>query len=370
MSLVNDMLKDLEERRRQHGVEQRPDLEGVVSVPSPRRNNRFLWAALIGLLLSPLAGGYWLVQQKPSAATAPAIVQAAETAELSAPAPELFIAAETVSVATESAPIAPPLPSAIQNQPVAQQPSERAAADKAPKPMPTQALEKNQPSVHVAEATAQPTPSNTQPEPAALAAIMDKTPRELPPRAQADAALHQAGESLRGNRLAEAENHLRRALTYDNAHLAAREQLTGLLLHQGRVSEGAALLKQNLELHPRHLPFRQGHARLLIEQGSLEEARQLLLSGPPPDTLDPQFHGLLAALEQRLGNHRAAADLYSRLASAWPQRSAWWLGLGISLEATDRRQEAAAAFTGALRSKDLSGDLRRFADQRLASLQP
>lgn len=369
MSLVNDMLKDLEERRRHQGVEQRPDLEGVVSALPPRRNKGLLWAALGAVLLLPLAGGYWFVQQKTSATTTPAAVQTAEPAELSAPAPELSTAVATVSVANESAPIDPPLPSAIQSQPVAQPSSAGAAADKIPEPLPAPALEKNQPRVHVAAATAQPEIIREKPEPAA-GVIMDKTPREVSPRAQADAQLRQAGEALRANRLPEAENHLRRTLSFDRTHLAAREQLAGLLLHQGRLSEVAALLRESLELHPGHLAFRQGYARLLVEQGSLEEARQLLLSGPPPDTLDPQFHGLLAALEQRLGNHRAAADLYARLASAWPQRSAWWLGLGISLETLERPQDAAAAFAGALRSEDLTIDLRRFADQRLASLQP
>lgn len=368
MSLVNDMLKDLEERRRQQGVEHRPDLEGVVSALPPRRNKRLLWAALGVLLVLPLAGGYWLVQQKPSAATTPAAVQIAVPAELSASAPELSTAVETVSSANESAPITTPPPSAIQSQPVAQPSSTGAGADKSPEPLPAQPLEKNQPRVQVAAATAQPE-IREKAEPVA-GGIMDKTPRELSARAQADAALRQSGEALRANRWPEAENHLRRALTFDNAHLAAREQLAGLLLHQGRLSEVAALLRESLELHPGHLAFRQGYARLLVEQGSLAEARQLLLSGPPPDTLDPQFHGLLAALEQRLGNHRAAADLYTRLASAWPQRSAWWLGLGISLESLERPQDAAAAFAGALRSEDLTSDLRRFADQRLASLQP
>lgn len=368
MSLVNDMLKDLEERRRQQGVEQRTDLEGVVSALPPRRNNRLLWAALGVLLVLPLAGGYWLVQQKPSAATTPAAVQTAVPAELSASAPELSSAVATISVATESASITPPLPSAIQSQPVAQPSSAGAGADKSPEPLPAQPQEKNQPGVQVAAATAQPEIIREKPEPAA-GGIMDKTPRELSARAQADAALRQSGEALRANRWPEAESHLRRALTFDNTHLAAREQLAGLLLHQGRLSEVAALLRESLELHPGHLAFRQGYARLLVEQGSLAEARQLLLSGPPPDSLDPQFHGLLAALEQRLGNHRAAADLYARLASAWPQRSAWWLGLGISLESLERPQDAAAAFAGALRSEDLTSDLRRFADQRLASLQ-
>lgn len=370
MSLVNDMLKDLEERRRQQGAEPRPDLEGVVSVSPPRRNKGLLWAALGILLVPPLAGGYWFVQQKPSAATVPAVVQAAETSGLAAPAPELSRAAQTVSVATESAPITPAVSSAIQDQPAARPSSALAGAEKPPEPLPAQVAETHLPDVHVAPATPQPEPRMVQPEPATMVAIMDKTPRELSPSAQADAALRQAGAALHADRLPEAEHHLRRALTFDHAHLAAREQLTALLLLQGRLSEGAALLQQSLELHPRHLAFRQGYVRLLVEQGSLEEARQLLLSGPPPDTLDPQFHGLLAALEQRLGHHRAAAELYARLASAWPQRSAWWLGLGISLETLERRQDAAAAFAGALRSEDLTSDLRRFADQRLASLQP
>jgi len=46
-----------------------------------------------------------------------------------------------------------------------------------------------------------------------------------------------------------------------------------------------------------------------------------------------------------------------------------WLGLGISLEALEKRPEAAQAFRNALVSGPVSAEVRTFAEQRIQALR-
>lgn len=48
---------------------------------------------------------------------------------------------------------------------------------------------------------------------------------------------------------------------------------------------------------------------------------------------------------------------------------AWWVGLGISQEASDRRKEALSAFKRAYATGDLSQELIAYVDQRMRVLQ-
>jgi MSHA biogenesis protein MshN len=48
-----------------------------------------------------------------------------------------------------------------------------------------------------------------------------------------------------------------------------------------------------------------------------------------------------------------------------PQNGIWWMGLGISLEAQQRRDDAMVAFQRAKASGSLSGELPAFVDKKL-----
>lgn len=105
------------------------------------------------------------------------------------------------------------------------------------------------------------------------------------------------------------------------------------------------------------------------------QARDALARGEPAAALhalegasDAESVALRAAALQRLGRHVDAAALYRSLTLTDPNEAGHWVGLAISLEGQQRRDEAGAAYRRALESPGLAPTLQKYARQRLAAL--
>jgi len=89
----------------------------------------------------------------------------------------------------------------------------------------------------------------------------------------------------------------------------------------------------------------------------------------PAATGNAEYHAFSAALYQRLGRHSDAVEEYQTALRLAPQTGTWWVGLGISQEASDRRKEALTSFQRAQSAANLSQELVAYVDQRLRQLR-
>lgn len=193
-----------------------------------------------------------------------------------------------------------------------------------------------------------------------------KTPRALGPEQRAALAYQRGYDQLVHGDSEAAEPHLRRALELAPEHRPAREALVGVLLAGTRWTEARAVLADGVRQHPEDARMAGLYGRVLAEQGEIRLAVLELQRRPPPLATDPGYHALLAALQQQLGQHAAAADLYRQLVAVQPTAGPWWAGLAISLEAQGQPGPARAAFRRALSEGGLSEALAEYAHQRLA----
>ena len=145
----------------------------------------------------------------------------------------------------------------------------------------------------------------------------------------------------------------------------ARAVLAALLINGGRLSEAQPLLAAGLRLNPAEGELARLHARLLINGGAVEEALATLRAIPQPSATDLAF---MAALEQRADRHSQAVTTYHRALEGEPHRGAWWLGLGISLEALSQADDARQAYRRAAFDPRLTAAARDYAEQRLRTL--
>ncbi|MCZ6665559.1 MAG: hypothetical protein O7B81_09655, partial [Gammaproteobacteria bacterium] len=81
-----------------------------------------------------------------------------------------------------------------------------------------------------------------------------------------------------------------------------------------------------------------------------------------------EHHAFIAALHQRSGRHDAAIRGYRGVLALAPKRGIWWMGLGISLAAKQRPSQAQHAFQRALVDRQLSDNLRRYANREINRL--
>ncbi len=352
MSLINQMLKDLEQRRSRllHVEGPLEDVVSPVEVPGRRARRAPLWLAGI-TLVAAAAAGVWHGLPAPPPGPSPDGAGAAATPPAVAGGPESVAAAE---------PLERPAPVAVHR--ASPPPAVKEPAPDRPRPARPAAEEPARDRPRPAR------PAGATPGPAAGEGTVAKRLRPPTPAQRAQQAYHRGWRLLRAGRGVQAEAALREALRLQPEHVAARELLVGHLLRQGRLDEAGRLLRDGLGLAPRHGTFAKLYARILARQNAVPTAIEILRRSAPPLAADPDHHAMLAALYQRQGRHAQAARLYQRLVKLRPGAAVWWIGLGVSLEALERPAEARLAYERALDTGGVTERLKEFAGDRLTAL--
>lgn len=147
----------------------------------------------------------------------------------------------------------------------------------------------------------------------------------------------------------------------------AREYLANLLMLHGKKMEAANLLDEGIRVSPEDSKLYEMKAKLLVEQGRVAEALLLLQKKSPQIENDPEYYAFIAALYQRQGKTDLAAKLYRKLLSLQSSNAKWWIGLGIALDALGDHTQAFDAFSNANSIGNLSPDLKDFLENRLGS---
>jgi len=188
-------------------------------------------------------------------------------------------------------------------------------------------------------------------------------------RNRADNEFRRAVSLVNQGRVAEGMDGFRRALEIDPGHEAARQTLVALLLETKRVDEAAVSLQEGLALNAGNTGFAMLLARIMVESNDIPTALIVLQRHAAPADRNPDFHAFAAALYQRLDRHKEAIEQYQTALNLAPLAGVWWLGLGISFQAVERRKDALEAFTRAKSAGNLAPDLLAFVEQRLRQLQ-
>ena len=199
-------------------------------------------------------------------------------------------------------------------------------------------------------------------------AAIDKQMREVAPSERAEIAFRRGVTQLQEGRANAAELDFRDALKLDPSHGSARQALLGLLLGSGRNIEAEELLRKALAINPRQPRHAMVLARLEVERSDVTGAINTMVGVLPYVQSNPDFYAFLAALLQREGRHREAADYYRTALRGVPGNGVWMMGLGISLRASNQSTEAREVFQRAIESRQLSPELQEFVERQLREL--
>lgn len=215
----------------------------------------------------------------------------------------------------------------------------------------------------VADVTATATSGRTP----AGSGVRAESPTPLSREQQLARDFQAATAAIGSGNLAEAEHRLLELLSWDNGLHQARLLLAGLYVQQQRSSRAESLLASGLLHYPQHVPYARLYAQLLAAQARDSEAINALQAALPAAAGDAEFHALLAGLYQRSGKAAAAVESYRTALRLDPPHGAWWMGLGISSEQAGDAQTAATAYRQALHYP-LAAAVQQFVEQRLAQL--
>ncbi|MFO8025157.1 tetratricopeptide repeat protein [Thiohalophilus sp.] len=360
MSLINQMLKDLEKRRADSVASPDGTLQGVNRYTVSRRRPPYLiytlTAALVLLVVVVgVLGWFYFNVPQSSGASAPPVATAPVQAVETAPLPQ-----------ADGEQTAPPTERVRSGLATAEQDAtEENAAPKTADPSQNKPAARPEPE----SASSRPERRSAQTDTANRASQpVTKRSRPLSDEQRAELA-YKKGYQLLGRDQNEAgERHLREALQHYRQHHRARELLAGVYIKSGRYVEAATLLKEGVSLAPQNSTFAKLYARVLLKQGKAAQAITVLERQPPQMGVDSDYHALLAAIYQQAGYHLKAAATYRDLLRLNPRQGNWWIGLGISLEQLQKYTEARSAYKRARNSPALPGNLKEFAEKRLSAL--
>lgn len=385
MSLVNDMLKDLD--RRQAPDNRRPmGVSGYGDLTGETRGTARPWVIGLGvgvLALAMIAGGLsyqlWLRGQE--------VTEVPGTSEATLPSNQQMVTPDE-SVSEPEAPEVVPIEAAV---------SETIVDEKVPTPQPEtvappsiEVVEPAEPprvsveqpvsmAVPMAQPRVKPVPAVAKedlendftepplpnaPEKPVPVARMSKQTAQTPEQRDADQA-ERALKLYQEGQVAGALSVLKEFVSAQSVHQRSRYLLAHLLFKEGQVVEADALISDS---DMDQVSMRELKARAALAQGKKGEALSILLKRLPSVQEYPDYHALLAVLYQQAGQHAQAVERYTLLLNQNAQEVKWWMGLGISLESLGQNEAAIMAYNKALQDQQLTDSLRLYAQSRLNKL--
>lgn len=198
---------------------------------------------------------------------------------------------------------------------------------------------------------------------------LKKTHRPLNSKQLAEIAYKKGYKFLQQGRMHQGKESLRKALSLYIPHIKAREMLAGIYIKSGHFINAAELLNEGVKVVPEYPLFPQLYARVLLEQNNPQLAIKILEQGSARIKVEPDYYALLAATYQRVKNHKKAIEIYLQLVKVRPSAGIWWLGLGISLEKSGKNKEALEAYQRAQKTGSLKAGLVKFTNNRVSALQ-
>ena len=388
MSLINQVLQDLE-KRRASGNELGALPNQVRVLPLAERSAGAWRAAGIAGLVALTAFFGWQVnnssqsqsfsprEQAPALSSIPApqrLPRTGPTSRLSLELERVPVAYATVSVPDAKAQVNVPAPS-LQRKPAAME-ARAAPAAATPEPVKIAAatIEAAKPAsvaikpAGTALAMVEATPEK-QAQEAATKLQIDKRAQTLTAQQLAENEYREAANLLEQGRLADAQEAFRRALLHYPAHEGARQGLYGLLAAAKKYGEAEQVLHDGIRLNPNQLVFAMALSGLQYERGDIAGAIETLQKSAAAARGSPDYLARLAGLLQRQSRHAEAAERYQAALRLAPDSGGWLMGLGISLQALGRNKEAQEVFRRARTSNSLNPELQAFVDARLKQLQ-
>jgi hypothetical protein len=188
----------------------------------------------------------------------------------------------------------------------------------------------------------------------------------LTPKARDQANALQAADTLKQGYSQEVVDSLYRFIAENEENSLSRVVLARHMLASQRLAEVGELLAA---VDGRSIvALREIKARWYATQGMLGAALQTLNSARPEVGEYPEYYALMASYYQQEGQFAEAVDTYSLLLEQNSDIADWWVGMAIGLDQMQRYNDAVLAYRQALALPNLKSSLASFSQSRLQQL--
>ncbi len=366
MSVINQMLKDLEQRAPEQGQAPMP----VAAAHKPSSLKIVLISVVVLLSLNALGFYIWNLQERvaKSEVAQQAVVNAQNVAQV-LPSQATKTAQQGVTNTDN------------ENQNSLQQLSNEPTIKPLlkPKPIPVRQQQQKK-SVELAQVKKVTEPSTKQPtkqlpepikrEPLLLKKAkpsqMSISRRQLTSKELVAKKLARAEKSVNINEIAKAEQLFEDILIIEPAHKQARKKLAALWFGRKSYQQALNLLSQGLAIDTQDDELRLMKAQIHLKLGQHEAAFDSLK--PLASLEQEEYQVMLATIAQQIEQYPSAISAYQMLIKMQPYSGRWHLGLAIVYDKSSQFLLAVNEYELALTKTDLSASSVKFAEQRMQAL--
>ena len=366
MSVINQMLKDLEQRSPEQGHV--PNHIAATSKPSTVKI--VVISAIVLLSLNAVGFYIWSLQTR---------IEQNESTLLKAPVEKELVEKQATTIQTAA--ITPSTSSQVKiaqsvNVPVGNAVKESALFNKQAN-IETDKEVIKEAKVQVEQKVITPVPIEVELTSAEVLADASKvipttnskmsvSRRQLSPAELVQQKLVKAEKSLEINEVAKAELLFEDILIIDPHNKQARKKLAALLFGRKSYQQANNLLAQGIALDKNDGELRLMKARIHLKQGRAEAAYDTLK--PLNAFKNQEYQLMLANIAQQIKQYTTAIDAYKVLIKMQPHSGRWHLGLAIVYDKTSQFSQALNEYAIALSKTDLSVSSAKFVQQRMKAL--
>lgn len=196
--------------------------------------------------------------------------------------------------------------------------------------------------------------------------ILSISRKQLTPKQLVVKKMQQAEQAILEKDIEGAEKLLEDILFLQPEHKPARKQLAALWFGRKATQPALNLLAQGISLDKNDGEFRMMQAKILLELNQYQAAFNALSPLQQANNVEYQF--LLATVAQQVNNEKVALESYQRLIALQPYQGRWHLGLAIAQDKQENYKAASASYHQATQLGGLSESALNFARQRLQEL--
>ncbi len=381
MSVINKMLKDLEQRDQEQGEEFDPS--NAVYQPVQKSKLPIVLAAMLMVILAlgAVIAWLWMLYSKESKVSTPAEA-VTQTVASSGSVSNSSSASGNASTSMKRPEAKPQV---LNSSPVLQMPETSMATQVAANEKSAAASEESVTELEVGSMdeindfavienepqtsfeAAQPEQVKNESEVEAPAFKIEKSSSKLTREERVEKLMTKAQESFDKGYTSDAVAQLEEVLAASDDHVAARNLLAVAWYGRGELQQAVNILNDGLSRYPTIEEWRLTAAKIYFKENQLSGAFSYLDADLP--SASSEYQSMKGSLARQLKRFDKAEEAYANLTRIEPDKANWWLGYAIALDSQSKSLLAKDSYMKAVERSGLSPASVQFAQQRIAQLQ-
>lgn len=197
--------------------------------------------------------------------------------------------------------------------------------------------------------------------------VIERSNAKLSPQQQVEKLLSKAKSSFDKGYITEGISQLEQVLSLSDSHVEARNLLAGAWYGRGESNRAISILNNGLQRYPNIESWRLTAAKIFFKENNLAGALSYL------DTemadVSKEFLTMKGSLGRQLQQFDKSEQAYQRLAELEPTVGNWWLGLAIAQDSQGKAEQALIGYQKLVKLGGVSQDSLAFAKKRITELQ-